>query len=64
MALRVFIENELLLSKNTKIQGSLLGRRSTGEKYYSPLVSQLDYRDDPFIRDLFTTTFPLSFKDI
>ena len=55
MALRVFIENELLLSKNTKIQGSIFGRRSTGEKYYSPLVEQLDYRDDPFIRDLFTT---------
>lgn len=55
MALRVFVENELLLSKNTKIQGSIFGRRSTGEKYYSPLVEQLDYRDDPFIRDLFTT---------
>ena len=55
MALRVFIENELLLSKNTKIQGSIFGRRSTGEKYYSPLVEALDYRDDPFIRDLFTT---------
>ena len=23
--------------------------------YYSPLVGQLDYRDDPFIRDVFTT---------
>lgn len=55
MALRVFVENELLLSKNTKIQGSIFGRRSTGEKYYSPLVEALDYRDDPFIRDLFTT---------
>ena len=55
MALRVFIENELLLSRNTEIKGSIFGRRSTGEKYYSPLAEQLDYRDDPFIRDLFTT---------
>ena len=55
MALRVFVENERLLSDNTEIKGSVFGRRSTGEKYYSPLVEQLDYRDDPFIRDLFTT---------
>ena len=55
MALRVFVENEVLLSQNTSINGSIFGRRSTGEKYYSPLVDQLDYRDDPFIRDLFTT---------
>ena len=55
MALRVFVENERLLSENTEIKGSVFGRRSTGEKYYSPLVEQLDYRDDPFVRDLFTT---------
>ena len=55
MALRAFIESEKLLSSNTEISASLVGRRSTGKKYYSPLVEQLDYRDDPFIRDLFTT---------
>lgn len=54
-ALRVFVESEKLLSDNTEINGSLFGKRSTGKKYYSPLVEQLDYRDDPFLRDLFTT---------
>ena len=55
MALRTFIQAETLLSQNTEISGSIFGRRSTGKKYYSPLAEQLDYRDDPFVRDLFTT---------
>lgn len=55
MALRTFIQAETILSQNTEISGSIFGRRSTGKKYYSPLAEQLDYRDDPFIRDLFTT---------
>lgn len=55
MALRVFVQAESLLSANTEIKGSVFGNRSTGKKYYSPLAEQLDYRDDPFIRDLFTT---------
>ena len=41
--------------KNTEIRGSLAGKRSVGSKYYSPVAEQFDYRDDPFIRDLFTT---------
>ena len=40
---------------NTEITGSLLGRRSVGTKYYTPLAEQFNYNDDPFIRDLFTT---------
>lgn len=55
MALRIFIANETLLSKNTKIENSIVGKRSTGKKYYSPLVESLDYRNDPFLRDIFTT---------
>lgn len=55
LALRTFIESEKLLSSNTNISNSLLGKRSTGKKYYSPLAEQLDYSDDPLIRDLFTT---------
>ena len=55
MALRIFVESEKLLSQETNIQGSIFGKRSTGKKYYSPLAERLDYRDDPFIRDLFTT---------
>ncbi len=55
-ALNAFIENEVLLSSNTEISNSIFGKRSTGDKYYQPLVEKLDYRDDPFIRDMITTT--------
>ena len=55
MALRVFIQAESLLSANTEIKGSIFGKRSTGKKYYSPLAEQLDYHNDPFVRDIFTT---------
>lgn len=55
IALLTFIQAESLLSKETEISNSLFGKRSTGKKYYSPLAEKLDYRDDPFIRDLFTT---------
>ena len=54
-ALRAFVETETLKSKETEISNSILGKRSTGRMYYSPLVGELDYRDDPFIRDLFST---------
>ncbi len=54
-ALRTFVESERLLSENTEISTSIFGRRSSGKKYYSPLVEKLDYSDDPFIRNLFTT---------
>ena len=55
MALRVFVEAESLMVRETEISNSIFGKRSTGKKYYSPLAEKLDYRDDPFIRDLFTT---------
>ena len=55
MALRIFVESESLLSMNTKIEKSIFGKRSTGKKYYTPLAQTLDYRNDPFIRDIFTT---------
>lgn len=55
MALRIFVASESLLSKNTKVENSVFGKRSTGKKYYSPLAEQLDYSQDPFIKDIFTT---------
>lgn len=55
IALLTFIQAESLLSKETEISNSIFGKRLTGKKYYSPLAEKLDYRDDPFIRDLFTT---------
>jgi hypothetical protein len=58
-------DNEAILSnfmglescyyKNTEVSKSLVGKRSVGSKYYTPLAEEFDYRDDPFIRDLFTT---------
>lgn len=55
MALNAFVNLEMLKSKETAIENSIAGKRSTGRMYYSPLVEELDYRDDPFIRDLFST---------
>ncbi|MBR2827991.1 MAG: hypothetical protein IKE70_02010, partial [Bacilli bacterium] len=50
-----FIKLESCYFNNTDIDSSIFGRRSVGAKYYSPLAEEFDYRDDPFIRDLFTT---------
>ena len=54
-ALAAFLKREKLLSDNTKVSRSIFGKRSTGERYYSPLAAELNYKDDPFIRDLFTS---------
>lgn len=50
-----FVGLESCYYKNTEIAHSLFGNRSVGSKYYSPLAEEFDYRDDPFIRDMFTT---------
>ena len=51
-----FMSLESEYSKNTKIRKiSLTGSKSVGSKYYTPLAERFDYRDDPFIKDLFTT---------
>lgn len=54
-ALNAFIQTETLLSGETEIKNSLKGKRSVGDKYYMPKVTPSDYRDDPFVRDVFTT---------
>ncbi len=50
-----FMGLESCYYKNTDIRGSIVGRRSVGSKYYSPMAQEFDYRDDPFIRDLLMT---------
>ena len=50
-----FMGLESCYYENTEIRGSIVGRRSIGSKYYSPVAEQFDYRDDPFMRDLLTT---------
>lgn len=54
-ALNAFVENEVLLSSNTQFEQSIFGTRSSGAKYYEPVIVKSDYSDDPFVRDLFTT---------
>ena len=54
-ALRAFIDGETLLRGKTEIKNTIYGQRSVGEKYSMPLVQGLDYRDDPFVRDLLRT---------
>ncbi len=50
-----FMQEEKLLAAHTSEDMSIFGIRSTGKKHYFPLAEMLDYRPDPFIRDLFTT---------
>ena len=50
-----FMEREQLYIDNTEVKNSIFGKRSVGKKYYTPLAQILDYKDDPLIRDLFTT---------
>ena len=50
-----FMNLETLYYKNTKIEKSILGTKSTGKLYYSPVAEVFDYRDDPFIRNVITT---------
>ena len=57
-AIEAFIQYEGLKSDETRLGRGLKGLgtlRSEGKMYYSPLVGEMDYRDDPFIRDVFTT---------
>lgn len=50
-----FMKREQLYIDNTEVKNSIFGKRSVGKKYYTPLAQILDYKDDPLIRDLFTT---------
>ena len=54
-ALKAFVGMEQLLSQEIEIKNSIFGKRSTGKKYYSPLAEQLNYQDDPFVRNIFQT---------
>ena len=50
-----FINLEKTYAENTAIKEGRVMSRSVGKKYYSPLVEEFDYRDDPFIRDILIT---------
>lgn len=55
-----FIDYEKIYYENTNVKESVVGKRSTGKKWYSPLAEMMDYRDDPLIRDLFSTVATVS----
>lgn len=55
LALKAFVSAETLLMGETEIQDTIFGQRSTGQKYAMPVVEKVNYNDDPFVRDLFTT---------
>ena len=52
-----FMEHEKIYFDNTKIEHGVLqgGDYSAGEKYYTPLAQEFDYRDDPLLTNVFTT---------
>ena len=50
-----FLCYEACYFDNTEIRASIFGKRSVGTKYYSPLIEEMNYRDDPFIRNLLST---------
>lgn len=54
-AVRTFVESEKLMSRNTALEKSVFGLRSVGKKYYRPLVEELNYKNDNFYRDIFST---------
>lgn len=54
-ALLAFFQNEKLYSDNTVIKNTPLGKVSVGDKFYTPLGEKLDYRDDPFVKNLFSS---------
>ena len=57
---KAFIDYEKIYYEETEVKNSIVGKRSTGNKWYQPIAEAMDYRDDPFIRDLFTTIATVS----
>ncbi|MBQ8131873.1 MAG: hypothetical protein IJ193_05225, partial [Bacilli bacterium] len=50
-----FMNLEHCYYSNSETRKSIFGERSTGKKYYTPLAVPFDYRDDPFLKDLFAS---------
>ena len=50
-----FLGEETIYAEGTEIKKGIMGDKSVGTKYYLPLLQKFDYRDDPYIKDLFAT---------
>ena len=54
-ALKAFMKLETTQAKESKMEGSIFGKRDTGVYHYHPIPEELDYRPDPFVRNVLTT---------
>ena len=54
-ALQAFMKLETTQARESKIEGSIFGMRDTGLYHYNPIPEELDYRPDPFVRNVLTT---------
>ena len=54
-ALKAFMKLETTQARESKIEGSLFGRREAGLYHYNPIPEELDYRQDPFVRNVLAT---------
>ena len=54
-ALTAFIKLETTQARESKMEGSIFGKRDTGVYHYHPIPEELDYRPDPFVRNVLTT---------
>ena len=54
-ALKAFMARVELLSKNTRIENSIFGKRDAGKKVFLPLGGEIDYSQNPLVRDILTT---------
>ncbi len=54
-ALTAFMKLETTQARESKMEGSIFGKRDTGVYHYHPIPEELDYRPDPFVRNVLTT---------
>ncbi len=54
-ALQAFMKLETTQARESKMEGSIFGKRDTGVYHYHPIPEELDYRPDPFVRNVLTT---------
>ena len=54
-ALTAFMKLETTQARESKMEGSIFGKIDTGVYHYHPIPEELDYRPDPFVRNVLTT---------
>lgn len=54
-ALKAFMARVELLSRNTKIENSIVGKRDVGKKVFLPFGGEINYNPNPLVKDILTT---------